>query len=105
MKGYSAKQVKDSKKAKDLIASIGCPSESEFKAIIRSGMLKNCSVTPEDIDRCFKIFKNNVPTLKGHTVREEGRVVLVEMNVPRYILDKYKKVALDKWTYIFCHSF
>ena len=59
-------------------------------------MFKNGSVTPEDVDRCFNIFGKDVPTLKGHTVMEKGkRVVLEVMNVPRYILDKNKKVVLD----------
>ena len=34
-KGYSARQVKDARRAKDLIAAIGCPSENKFKPIIR----------------------------------------------------------------------
>ena len=53
-------------------------------------------MTHEDVNRCFKIFGKDVPTLKGHTVRRKGkRVVLEVMNVPRYILDKNKKVTLD----------
>ena len=53
-------------------------------------------MTPEDVNRCFKIFGKDAPTLKGHTVRRKGkRVVLEVMNVPRYILDKNKKVTLD----------
>ena len=39
-KGYSARQIQDAQRAKDLITAIGCPSESEFKSIIRSGILK-----------------------------------------------------------------
>ena len=59
-------------------------------------MLKNCSVTLEDVNRCFKIFGKDFPTLKGHTARRKGkRVVLEVINVHRYILDKNKKVALD----------
>ena len=49
-------------RAKDLIAAIGYPSKSEFRAIIRYGMLKNCSVTAKDVDRCFKIFGKDVLT-------------------------------------------
>ena len=51
---------------------------------------------PEDVNRCFKIFGKIVPTLRGHTVRRKGkRMVLEVMNVPRYILDKNKKVTLE----------
>ena len=53
-------------------------------------------MTPEDVNRCFKIFGKDVPTLKGHTVRRKGkRVVLEVMNVPRIILGRNKKVFLD----------
>ena len=83
-------------RAKDLITSIGCPSETEYKAIVRAGMLRNCAVTIDDVKRCFKIFGKDVPSLKGSTVRQKGkRVVLEIVNVPRYILDKNKKVILD----------
>ena len=61
-------------------------------------MLLNYSVTVADADRCFRIFGNDVPTLKGNTVRRKGkRVVLEVINVPRYILDKEKKVILESY--------
>ena len=53
-------------------------------------------MTLRDVDMCFKIFGKDIQTLEGHTVRIKGkRVVLEVMNVPRYILDKNKKVTLD----------
>ena len=59
-------------------------------------MLRDCAVTIDDVKRCFKIFGKDVPSLKGSTVRQKGkRVVLEIVNVPRYILDKNKKVILD----------
>ena len=70
MQGYSKRQVKDGKRARDLLRAIGCPTPNAFKTMIRAGMLKNCLVTVEDIDTIVGLFGKNVPTLKGEITRK-----------------------------------
>ena len=81
---------------KDLIAAIWCPSETCIKAIVRSGMLRNCSVTIDDMDRCCKICGNVVPSLKVSTLMCKCKRVIMEvMNASRYVLDQIKNVTLE----------
>ena len=59
-------------------------------------MLNNCPVLVDDVDRCFKIYGKDVPSLKGKTVRKKGKRVVFEIvKVPMYILDKNRIIVLD----------
>ena len=97
MEGYSKRQIEDAKRAKQLLASIGYPSFKDFKAAVRAGMIKNCPITPEDVDRCLRIFGKEVASLKGKTTRvNPDRVRTDIIAVPRFVLQK-------KWNhYIGC---
>ena len=51
MHGYSKRQVRDAKRARDLMIPIACPSMREFKSLIQTNMLMNCPITVEDVNR------------------------------------------------------
>ena len=54
--GYTAREIEDAKRARDLYHVVGAPGIPNFKAAIRQKIIKNCPVTVEDIDRAEKIF-------------------------------------------------
>ena len=96
MHGYSKRQVRDSKRARDLMTAIACPSMREFKSLIQTNMLMNCPVTLEDVDRAVAIFGHDIPNLKGKVVRKRPDVVKNEViHVPRYVLDKNKLITMS----------
>lgn len=49
---------------------MGSPTCTDFKTIIRAGMLRNCPVTVEDVDKAKEIYGKDVPSLKGKTTRK-----------------------------------
>ena len=96
MKGYSKRQIHNAKRAKKLLAAIGYPSVKDFKAALKSGMIKNCPVNVEDLDICMDIFGNDIASLKGKTTRNApDRVRTNIIAVPRFILHKNGTVTLD----------
>ena len=64
MQGYSKRQVKNTKRARDMLRVVGCPTTNEFKTMIGDCMLRNCLVTVEDINRAVELFGIDVPSLK-----------------------------------------
>ena len=50
-KGYSQRQIQDSKKARDIYAKVGYPSTRDFQQIISQNIILNCPVTVSDVAR------------------------------------------------------
>ena len=87
MQGYSKRQIRDEKQARELMIAITCPSPRELKCLIKANMLMNNAVTVEDVNRAMDIFGHDVPSLKGKIVRKTPDVVKHEVvHIPRCIL-------------------
>ena len=50
-KGYSKRQINDTKTARDLYAKVGYPSIRDFATMIKKNTIINCPVTIEDVIR------------------------------------------------------
>jgi hypothetical protein len=57
--------------------------------MVRSNIIKNCSVTPTGIDNAHNIFGDNIATLMGETVVAEY------VETPKEIIDMNKAVAIS----------
>jgi len=44
---------------------VGHPTEREFKAMVRSNMIKNCPITPEAVENAYNIFGPDLAGLRG----------------------------------------
>jgi hypothetical protein len=67
--GYSQKQFERAKRARRLYHIVGCPTVDNFKHILRQNIIKNCPVTPADVNVTEKIFGGDIGALKGKTTR------------------------------------
>ena len=96
MKGYSARQISDAKRALKLLKVMGHPSKQDFIKMIRGGPLKNCEVTEDDVKRRFDIWIADIETIKGKSTRKTpDRVKINIVALPAEILEKNKIVTLD----------
>ena len=50
---------------------LGNPSDADYNGMVRSNMIYHFPVTPDDIDAANKVFRCNIPPLKGKTVRRQ----------------------------------
>jgi hypothetical protein len=74
---------------------VGFPSPKDFKKMVRSNLIQNCPVTPNDINTADKIFGPNIASLKGETIRNTQEPVLMEyVDIPKEILDLNKDAKL-----------
>ena len=69
MMGYTSRQIEDAKAARALYHNCGTPTVDSFKSILRQKIIKNCSVTTEDVNIALKIFGPDLGALKGKTTR------------------------------------
>ena len=64
-KGYSNRQLTDTKTVRDLYAKVGYPSIKDFANMVKKNMIMNYPVTIEDVMRAEKINGPCVQALKG----------------------------------------
>ncbi len=94
-KNYSEKQFLDAKRARKLYHIVGCPTIENFKAILRQNIIKNCPVTPADVDLAEKIFGPDIGMLKGKTTRRAPPHVKEDVvEVPRELKEKHCDLPL-----------
>ena len=73
---YTAQQLKDEKRARELYHILGAPSVPTFKSMLRMNVIKNCPMISDHIDIAEKRFGTDVATLKGKTTRKQTPNVL-----------------------------
>ena len=74
-KGFTDRQFKDAKAARDLQAMLGFPTTKNFKHIIQLNQIRNCPVTLKDIANAEKIFGDDIASLKGQSTRRKPPII------------------------------
>ena len=94
--GYTDRQFKDAKRARDLYHMVGCPTVENLKHILRQKIIKNCPVTIQDVNIAEKIFGPDVGTLKGKTTRRNINKVVKDdlVEIPPELLTQHDDLTL-----------
>jgi hypothetical protein len=93
--GLTDREFEKAKAARRALGLVGYPSPRDFKNMVRSNMIKNCSVTSNDIDNAHKLFGDDIATLRGKTVRNTPEAVVADyVEIPKEILDMNKAVTI-----------
>ena len=93
---YSARQILDAKRARELYSKVVFPSNKDFKIIIKNNMILNCPVTTNDVDRANAIYGPSLATLKGKTTRTKSKLFVTDyVDVPPAVLDSNKDITLS----------
>ena len=95
MQLFTKRQIASAKQASDLQAGLGFPSVQDYKWIVKANVLKDCPVMSQDVDVALKVWGNQVPMLKGKTVRQKAPVVTKDVvQAPKEILALHRRVTL-----------
>lgn len=78
IEGYTTREVESAKRARKLYQSLGCPSISALKSLIRMNAIKNCPVSTEDVTLAEKIYGPDPSTLKGKSTHVQPPAVIDE---------------------------
>eukprot|EP00957_Ditylum_brightwellii_P158638 12074594-Ditylum_brightwellii.AAC.1 len=96
MNKFSKQQVEAAIKARKLYGMVGFPSDQDFKNMVRSGMIKNCPITVEDIENATKLFWEEKAVLKGKTVQKlQDKVTMDYVPISTDVLRLHKNADLD----------
>ena len=96
MSVYTRREVEKAKKARELYEYLIYPGVEDYCNIIRTGGIKDCTVTLDDARRSFKIFGPHVMKGKGNAVRKTNKFQkdnIVE--VPRELIEAQREVVLN----------
>jgi hypothetical protein len=74
---------------------IGNPSKENFKGMVSSNMINDCSITPSDIANAKEIFGPALASVRGKTVcRTPAPVVGDYMAVPRSLVERNRIITM-----------
>jgi hypothetical protein len=89
--GFTDREFGKAKEARRALGLVGYPSPRDFKNMVTSNMINNCSVTANDIDNAHKLFGNDIENLRGKAVRNTPDPVMADyVTTPKEILDSNK---------------
>jgi hypothetical protein len=93
--GLTDREFDRAKSARRALGLVGYPSPRDFKNMVRSNMIKNCNVTPNDIDNDYKLFGDDIATLRGKTVRITPDPVMADcVEIRKEILDLNRELTV-----------
>ena len=93
--GFSKRQFERAKKARKLHHVMGAPAVENFKHMLRSKIIEDCPVLPEDVDVAEKIFGPDIATLKGKSTRPKPKPVRADLvAVPKEFLTEHRNLEL-----------
>ncbi len=92
--GYTQRQFENAKRARRLYHIVGCPTIENFKHILRQNIIKNCPVTPEDVNIAEKIFGGDIGAMKGKTTRRRPVPLKDDLvKIPQELLDQHRDLT------------
>ena len=80
-KFYTNRQIKRAKRAQQLLLTLGCPTVTDLKTIIKTNAIEDCPVTLGDLELAQKIYGPDIASLKGKTTRRKPKQAHVEDEV------------------------
>jgi hypothetical protein len=93
--GRTNREFEKAKAARRALGLVGYPSPRDFKNMVRSNMIKNCSVTPTDINNAHKLLGDGIATLRWKTVGNTPDTVVADyVEIPKEIIDMNKAVTI-----------
>jgi hypothetical protein len=99
MKFLSKRQQERVKKARELLEVMGLPTVDDLKTMIRMNLIKNCTVTTEDVNLATKAYGPDISGKKGKTTRRKPTTV-VDNTLFKFQKNcwKYSKISKCRWT-------
>jgi hypothetical protein len=94
--GYTEREYQRAKLARRVYHLVGAPTIENFKHILHVGGIRNCDLTPQDVEIAEKIFGPDVSTLKGKSTRRKPKIVRYDViAVPRELKQRLLELAID----------
>ena len=94
--GYTKKEVLQAKEARRGQGMIGSPSESDYKAMVSSNLIRNCDISPHDVSNARNMFGPQLEGIRGKTTRSKPDTVVEQyVAVPWDFVMRNKIITLS----------
>ena len=93
---FTKRQITGAEKARMLHASLGFPSQHDFKWILQSNQIVECPVIVQDAEIVYRIWGPNIAELKGKMTRKTPTSVELDIvQIPKEIRELHHCVSLS----------
>ena len=94
-RGFNQREYERAVQARKLMHTVGAPTTSNLKSMLRQNIIMNCPVTTKDVDNAEKIFGKDVSSLKGKSTRPRPTTVIDNyVDIPREIMENNANLEL-----------
>ena len=94
-KGYTDQQYDRAKTARKLYHIIEMPTVENVKALLHMNAIQNCPVMVKDVKMAERIFRPDMPSLKGKLMRRKPKPVRKDLvEIPAEITEKHHNIEL-----------
>jgi hypothetical protein len=76
--GYMKREVLKAKEARRAQAMMENPSEKDYKTMVSNNLIQECPITSMDITNARAIFRLDLPSVQGKTVRTTPAPVMAD---------------------------
>jgi len=84
---------------------IGILSESNYKGMVSSNLIRNCNITSYDASNARKMFGPQLQVVRGKTTRSKpDRVVEQYVAIPRDFVTQNKVITLNADVFLWTES-
>jgi hypothetical protein len=89
------REVTQAKEARRAQAMVGNPSEKDYKGMISNNLIANCPISSKDVSNKRAIFRPDLASIRGKTVRQAPEPVVADyVAVPRTLIEANKVIML-----------
>ena len=94
-KGFTKKDIKSAKEARQLQDMIGRPSDKDYGGMVSSNMIKNCPIDSTDVSDARAIFGPYLASVRGKTVQRKPKLIVEEyVAVPKELVSQHKNISM-----------
>jgi hypothetical protein len=92
---FTLRQIESAKLARDLYEMIGCPSYTDFIAIVKNNLLPNINIPVKDVEHAERIFGKELGSLQGETVQPYPDSVITDyVEVPPDVMELHNDATI-----------
>jgi hypothetical protein len=95
MEGFTWWEVEEARRAREVQAMVGHPTDRDFLGMVRANYILNCPVNDTAIKNANTIFGPDLAGVRGRTVRRPPEAVRTDfVHIPRAVLEQHRQVVL-----------
>ena len=95
MEGFTRREVEEARRAREVQAMVGHPTDRDFLGMVRANYILNCPGNDSAVRNANTIFSPDLTRVRGGTVRRPPEAVRTDfVHIPCAVLERHRQVVL-----------